>query len=275
MVMHEILGAIQRRQKLLSVCIDRLEKSIAKREQGNLLLSTINGSARYYMRHKGTSEKVYLNKDMQSVLDDILQRQYEENLLASARLEMKALERSKKTLSPCLSLYGDTVLFNKIPEELREHVHINNGIEDDYVKNWRSARYYRAKTTDKHIHDTLANDKVRSKSEVLIADRLFNAGIPYRYEEKLVLEEDIPGPESLQTYYPDFTILKKSTREIVYWEHLGKMGDPAYCRDNLAKLHTYMRHGIVQGKNLIITYESADIPLFTKDVDTLIREFLL
>lgn len=275
MAVKEILNAIQRRQKLLSVCIDRLEKSIAKREQGNLLLSTINGSARYYMRRKGASEKVYLNRDKQSVLEDIIQRQYEENLLASAGLEMKALERSKKALSPCLSLYEDTALFNRIPEELREYVHINKGIEDDYVRNWRSARYYRAKTTDKHIHETLAKDKVRSKSEVLIADRLFNAGIPYRYEEKLVLEEEVPGPESLQTYYPDFTILKKSTREIVYWEHLGKMGDPIYCRDNLAKLHTYMRHGIIQGKNLIITYESADIPLFTKDVDILIREFLL
>ncbi len=275
MVVPEILDAIQKRQKQLSVCIDRLEKTIAKREQGSLLLSTINGSARYYMRRKDSSEKVYLNRDKQPVLEDILQRQFEENLLASARLEMKALERSKKTLSPCLSLYKDTALFNRIPEEFREHVHINKETEDDYVKNWRSARYYRAKTTDKHIHETLAKDKVRSKSEVLIADRLFNAGIPYRYEEKLVLEEDVLGPESLQTYYPDFTILKKSTREIVYWEHLGKMGDPAYCRDNLAKLHVYMRHGIVQGKNLIITYESSDIPLFTKDVDILIRQFLL
>ena len=275
MVVLEILEAIKKRQKELNVHIDCLNKSIEKREQGILLLSTINGSARYYMRRKETPGRIYLNRDKEYILDDILQRQYEENLLTSAKLEMKALERSRKTLSQCLSLYEDETLFNRIPEELREHVHDDIQYEDNYVQKWKTARYVRAKTTERHIYGTLAKDRVRSKSEALIADRLFNAGIPYRYEERLVLDEDIPGPESQQTYYPDFTILKKSTREIIYWEHLGKMGDSSYCRDNLTKLHTYMRHGIVQGKNLIVTYESSDIPLFTEDVDTLIKRFLL
>ena len=118
---------------------------------------------------------------------------------------------------------------------------------------WRKARFSRGRVTENHIYDTLAKEKVRSKSEALIADRLFNAGIPYRYEQRLEFDSDVPGLEDMHAYYPDFTILDKRTRKIIYWEHLGKLGDPSYCRDNLTKLHDYMRHGIIQGKNLILT----------------------
>ena len=74
--------------------------------------------------------------------------------------------------------------------------------------------------------------------------------------------------------YPDFTILNKRTRQIIYWEHLGKLGDEDYCTDNIQKLEDYADAGIFQGKNLLLTYECASKPLTTKMIELMIKEFL-
>ena len=143
--------------------------------------------------------------------------------------------------------------------------------DDGFAKKWLDAKYYRAKRSEGHIYETLNKDMVRSKSEVIIADRLYNAGIPYHYEQRLDLED-----EHFNTikYYPDFTILNKRTREIYYWEHLGNLGDPDYCFKNLTKLEHYSDNEILLGKNLILTFESQNKPLYTANVDRLIKEFL-
>ena len=103
----------------------------------------------------------------------------------------------------------------------------------------------------------------------MIADRLFNAKIPYRYEQLLMLD--------LRTnlfYYPDFTILNTRTRQVYYWEHLGLLGDNSYCDDNIKKLCDYAEYGIIHGKNLILSYECEGRPLSTTYVNKMIEEFL-
>ena len=275
MSMKNVLTAIKTRQEELSVLIDNLESSISKRDQGTLLRSTINGTIRFYEKRDTDSKRIYLGTNKNQVLKDLAQKQYEERILESAKEELLLLRDCLKTLSEFDECHDSKAEYKMLPEVLQQLVNPNLNYEDDYVIRWRKARFCRGRITENHIYDTLAKEKVRSKSEALIADRLFNAGIPYRYEQRLEFDSDIPGPEDMHAYYPDFTILDKRTRKIIYWEHLGKLGDPSYCRDNLPKLHDYMRHGIIQGKNLILTYESTDRPLLTGDIDILINEFLL
>ena len=94
---------------------------------------------------------------------------------------------------------------------------------------------------------------MRSKSEGFIANILSDLGIPYHYEQALKLKNG-------KTYYPDFTLLKKSTREIIYLEHLGLLDDESYRKSVLAKIDDYRADGIYLGKNLLITYETARNP---------------
>lgn len=96
-------------------------------------------------------------------------------------------------------------------------------------------------------------DLVRSKSEVLIADALFDAGVQYRYEAV------IKG-QGWQ-HYPDYTILHPATREIVLWEHLGRMDDEKYVRKQFYKLIHYAETGFTLNNNLIMTLESGRHPL--------------
>lgn len=96
---------------------------------------------------------------------------------------------------------------------------------------------------------------------------LYVKGIPFRYECALQLGET--------TLYPDFTILHPITGELFYWEHFGKMDNPKYAQNCIAKLQNYTAHGILPGIYLITTYESKDRPLTSETIDRVIAEYIL
>jgi ATP-dependent DNA helicase RecQ len=97
------------------------------------------------------------------------------------------------------------------------------------------------------IFKTRKGDLVRSKSEVIIANLLFEAKIDYVYEEKLFYEDG-------KHIEPDFTITFGT--EVFYWEHLGMIGADKYDDRWLKKKIVYDR--LFPGR-LRKTYESAHI----------------
>ena len=110
-------------------------------------------------------------------------------------------------------------------------------------------------------------ERMRSKSEVLIANSLFHRGIPYKYEYPIILNNG-------KIRYPDFTILNMKRRKVFYWEHLGKMGDNDYVIRNVRKISEYGKSGIVLGDKLLLTMETESIPLSTKDIENVINVIL-
>ena len=115
---------------------------------------------------------------------------------------------------------------------------------------------------------TERGELVRSKSEKIIADKLYMMGIPYRYEYPLMLDDGI-------TVYPDFTILKMPERKEVYLEHFGMMDDEEYVNKMLFKISTYERNGIFIGVNLFVTYETSKRPINTKALNNQLKELFL
>lgn len=115
---------------------------------------------------------------------------------------------------------------------------------------------------DKHklnkIYKTRKSDLVRSKSEVIIANLLFDEKIKYEYEKKLYFEQN-------KWIEPDFTIFINGTE--FYWEHLGMIGIEDYDKRWLKKRTIYDKY--FPGK-LKITYESA---VLTDSALAMIGEF--
>ena len=91
---------------------------------------------------------------------------------------------------------------------------------------------------------------VRSKSELIIAERLEKQNIPYRYEWPLKLRDG-------QIVYPDFTILHPQTLKIYYFEHFGMIGNPEYADNAIRKINTYAVNGILLDNNLTAAIEAA------------------
>lgn len=139
-----------------------------------------------------------------------------------------------------------------------------------FVENWISQPYEPKPFDENDDTDfrTFKDERVRSKSEILIANALERKQIPYKYECPILLKE-------LGIIHPDFTALNVKKRKIIYWEHLGKMDDPDYARKNTFRINIYQKHGIYLGDSLIVTMETSTLPLDVKLVDELIKHYLL
>ena len=111
-------------------------------------------------------------------------------------------------------------------------------------------------------------ERVRSKSEKILADYFYRKGIEYKYEYPLYLN-------GVGTVYPDFTFLSPQTGEEIYWEHNGMVDDPGYARKMVRKIQEYEKNGIFPGERLILTYETEQTILNTQKIEQLVNRYLL
>lgn len=117
---------------------------------------------------------------------------------------------------------------------------------------------------------TIKGERVRSKSEKIIADELYRHGIPYKYE----LPIELDGWNRKITVYPDFTVLNKRTGKRWIIEHLGMMDSMGYSLSTMQKLTTYENNDILVGRDLILLHETSTGPLNTRTLEKYINEFL-
>lgn len=118
------------------------------------------------------------------------------------------------------------------------------------------------------IHRTLKGELVRSKSEVIIANMLYEAGIEYEYEKELDLGED-------GIRIPDFTIEDAESGLCFYWEHCGMLGDAAYNKHWQKKQELYKKHDIIEGENLIVSTDSFNGGIDSAEIKRLIDTYLM
>lgn len=98
------------------------------------------------------------------------------------------------------------------------------------------------------IHRTLTNEMVRSKSETIIANMLFERDIPFTYETPLYAKDGT-------FFLPDFTIQWQGQEW--YWEHLGMLHDEGYRNHWETKKQWYQDNGFYE--NVITSTEEKGI----------------
>ena len=137
------------------------------------------------------------------------------------------------------------------------------------LQEWMAEEYDRCRIHPENLIVKATLGKyVRSKSEAIIDKLLFNAGIPFRYEDKLVLGDN--------TIYPDFTVRHPRTAEYYYWEHFGLLDDPKYVSESVCrKIKLYSDNGIIPSVNMIFTFETKSHPLSIETVERIIWEYFL
>lgn len=139
---------------------------------------------------------------------------------------------------------------------------------DSELQRWQKAEYERCvKYEESLIYKGTQGKMLRSKSEVIIDMMLYKNNIPFRYEDKLLLD----GIE----VYPDFTVRHPVTGKITYWEHFGLMDDDVYRKNACSKIQLYCDNGIIPSVNLITTYETKQHPLDIDHVEAIIKEYFL
>lgn len=113
------------------------------------------------------------------------------------------------------------------------------------------------------IHMTLKGHLVRSKSEVIIANMLYSAGIDYEYEKEIKWAD---GNKLL----PDFTIEDVEHDVCFYWEHCGMLGDYGYRKRWEEKERIYAEHGIYKDDNLLVSKDSLNGAINSNELKAII-----
>lgn len=245
---------------------DRVEKSLRKAPEGTLILSKSNGTVQYYQKTDGGQKKgSYINKKDWKLAAKLAQKDYDQKILKEIEKQQKKITRTINVL-PNKDL---TSIYEDLPIARKKLVNPYILTDEQYIERWENVPY-----TGKEFPGERASfltergEKVRSKTEKIIADKLNLMGIPYRYEFPLKLK-------SFGKIYPDFTLLNVAAREEIYLEHFGMMDNPEYCQKAILKIQEYAKNGIFPGRGLLITFETLQTPLDMKYLETLLREFVL
>ena len=160
-------------------------------------------------------------------------------------------------------------IFTDLNEERRKLVVPAIEPDDVYVRRWQDMPFIRKSLNDRAPgFVTDKGERVRSKSELIIANLLAKAAVPYRYECPLELK-------GMGIVYPDFTVLNVRLRKVFYWEHQGMMGDEEYAEKAIRKTAAYQENGIFPGDQLILTSETRSSPIDVRQMMEIIQHYLL
>lgn len=250
--------------KMYRQILQKAEKQLAALPSGHIhVMRRKSGDQFYYVSPK-SRERVYLPKKTEKKrIADLCQAEYLRKFAKICRNRIFNLEKLLMN-------------FSKTPV-LAEEMGMSEGriaqivplllSDEDFARDWQDKPYSRGLLPEGMLR-TSRGELVRSKSEVMIAEALNRAQIPYRYEERLVLDDG--------TFLcPDFHVVNRHTREEFYWEHFGMMGDIEYTEKAIAKLRQYGRNGIIIGRNLLATFETQDEPLSLEEITGIIDVFLI
>lgn len=263
--MEELRENLENRAIELKKVIREKENVLKFARPGILNVHAFNENVNFYYKETpDAKERRYLRTSEKDLVRELCQKDYDQRVLSSAQEELKRLEKLLK--------YYDKSTYEEIFETINIHrqPYINpvRLSDKEFVKQWESFTYTGKEfTEDMPEYYTDKGERVRSKSEILIANALERRKIPYRYEAPLFLD-------GYGKVYPDFTILDMKTRREWYWEHMGLMDDPVYLEYAIKKIETYEKNQIFPGKNLILTYETRKSPFNQKIVKALIETYL-
>lgn len=220
----------------------------------------------YYQYYAGGK---YLRKDKRNYARQLAQKEY------CVKLQKEVIEY-QKVLQKMMDLYEMNGLENTYRELYPGRKQLVEPLVrpmEDIIDEFENLEY-EGKVFDKeNITEfyTIKGERVRSKSEKIIADELYRYGIPYKYEMPLELE----NWNKKVVVYPDFTAMNCRTGRRWIIEHFGMMDKSSYYESAMYKLDTYEKNNLLLGERLILFHETSTSPLNVNVVRKYIELYLV
>lgn len=259
--------ARKRYQDLLAIR-EELEASLSKAPPGKIHVAKSAKRTQFYLREDGLDKTgKYIPKADTSTIKAHLQKAYDEKELKLLNIEISSLENLLKHSDGIIK--KQQILYSNNPTEVKNYISPIDVSDEDYGVVWLNTPYVGKEINPQLPYfETRRKERVRSKSEIIIANALAAHGIPYKYECPLKLSDG-------NVIYPDFTVLNVKERREIYWEHRGMMDDKQYSTASVMRFKAMNKDGIILGMNLIITEETTTSPLGTKEVEMIINKYFL
>jgi len=263
--MEQITKLLEERKKQLLRVKKEKEKALSKAPKGALRVCCHGNRTQFYHRNDSKDlNGVYIRDKDIHVAQKLAQKDYDKKVLSAAENELMVIHK-------CLADYPKICaedVYEGLHRERKKLILPILEPDEEYVHRWVNQEY-QGKEFYGELPEfyTAKGERVRSKSEVIIADMLYREGIPYRYEYPIYLE-------GMGTIHPDFTVLNVRRRKEFYWEHLGMMDDELYAENAIEKIICYGQNDILPGVNLILTYETRKTPLNQKVIKRIFEYYL-
>lgn len=247
--------------------------------EGNLIFQKNHGNDQFLhlYKHQGVSKRRSITKNP-DMLRALAKKEFARRSLEIIEHNLKKISEAAKALIP---FDPDEILqsmrpaYKKLPEEYffdRDELVISHHLSDETSAKlrrheaWGKQPYkqtdyyaeYRKVRTSRGLY-------VRSKSEALIAETLYRYGIPFHYDEEIMLGES--------QFAPDFTF-EDADGQLFFWEHMGMMERENYATRNFRKLANYRANGILPGGRLLLSFDG-DGTINMGTVDAIIKNEII
>ena len=263
---RELIALLEGEQKKTVAILGRVKKEMKRMPDGRLEVSKTGGKYRQYIRvlhDKGTLKRKYIGKKEIGLAQRLAQKEYDEKL----RCVAETLVDTLSNLAEALKQYDIEKVYAEESEARRELIIPVIPNDEQFIRGWYeehpgNGNSYEMITS----YTTLRGEKVRSKSEKMIADAYYTASIPYVYEPALHLRTG-------RTVYPDFAVLDTVRRRTMYHEHFGLMDDEEYRVGCIRKIRSYNDAGLWSGETMIYTFEGGEVPFDQEELERMIEKY--
>lgn len=246
---------------------EKVKNQLKDAPEGSLRISKCSGHIQYFhcTEEDPRNGGKYINKSEKELAQRLAQKGYDEKVLRLVEKRLKQIKRFAKE-------YQDDEIekiFLKENETRQKLIHPVEDTWEQKLELWLKEEY-KGKGFEEGTPVIYSDrgERVRSKSEKILADYFYHHNIPYKYEKPIRLE-------GYGIVYPDFTFLSKRTGKELYWEHEGRMDDPVYAQNAVKKIETYERNGVYVGDRLILTFETETSVLSRKSIERNVNRFLI
>ena len=260
---QQLLNLLSARQADLQRIVSEKKSAAKKTSAGSLKAIHRKNRNEYYLKRSKDSKYTYLPMKKLGAARALAQRDYDRQVLKIAKKQLRLVNSLISSLkSACID-----DAYTKSPVARRPLIRPVRPSDEEFREEWlKRESCMLGFSDDDPEYYTAKGERVRSKTEIFIANALANLDIAYLFECKI----NLIGYGSA---YPDFMVLDLKNRRTIIWEHLGKMDDPDYVERNLRKINAYLKNGYIIGETLIITFESGSQPISTPYIEKLIRHY--
>ena len=242
----------------------QLESLIKKMPKEDLRCAKNGKNYKWFCIKEGDAAN-YLPKRNRKIAEKLALKKYYVSRYEELSHQVKALKYYERQMKKVEGKADDLLKH----EEWRKLLEPMFSVEREDLKIWMEEKYEGGAGYPEHLVYKGSRGKyLRSKSEVIIDMMLYKYGIPFRYEDKLILDNGI-------YIYPDFTVRHHISGKRMYWEHFGLMDKQDYRNSACKKIRLYCDNGIIPSIDLIATFETVDHPLDVEKVEKIIQEFFL
>lgn len=263
-IMQNLRELLLEEEKHLEAIIAKTSENLKSVPEGHLRISKDKNNVRYYHCMEDYNG-FYIPKSDVDLPRQLAQKSYDLSVLKKAENRLKQIKKLTKN-------YKDDeieLLYTSLHDERQNLIIPVESTWNQIVEKWYGEEFQGKEFKEgTAIIFSEKGERVRSKSEKILADYFYRKNILYKYEKPLYLK-------GYGIVYPDFTFLSPHTRKEIYWEHEGMRDKPEYARAAVHKIETYQKNGIHVGENLILTFETEQSVLNSKNVEELVNKYLL